>query len=95
MRQSGWRKPESPWNRSMLTRKVWSRKNCWPLPKNVELPGSAVLIPLGEGTLRPSINVSLVSVRLRKVCWPNTSGQMGKSPFSLLRLKGSYQCGVT
>src|SRR5882672_6203998 len=94
MRQSMGLKEASPWKRSKLTRKVWSRKACSPRPKNSELPGCEVLTLLGEGTRRPSKNVSDVAVRLRNVCWPSFDGQMGSSALNLLRLNGSYQRGL-
>src|SRR5260370_39623744 len=68
-----------------------SKKACSPLPKNPELPARALLTLLGEGTRRPSKKVSDDAVRFRKTCWPNNSGQIGSSPFSRLRLNGSYQ----
>src|SRR6266481_786681 len=84
-------KEASPWKRSKVKRSVWSKKTCSPFPKNSELPGCAALTPLGEGTRRPSINDSEEAVMLKKVCWPRTLGQIGRSPFQRLRLKGSYQ----
>jgi len=47
--------------------------------------------PLKVMEIFASKKVSEAAVKFRKVCWPSVRGQMGWSPLSLLRLKGSNQ----
>jgi hypothetical protein len=78
MRQSTGRKAVvSPWKMSKVARKVCAIKNWPPRPKKPYSPGCAVDAPEVTGTRRPSTEVMLSPVKLKKV-----RPKSGLSPFS-------------